>query len=372
MASPAIRPSAHRRFPGTARGFPRSARRAWGPSDAQARLVSLAGGWRCRRRRGLDAGVGEHALDAGRGDQDARLAGHPRTARTSPAVRKTPSAPASRCHGSSSSPRGSSRSPSVTIVRSPVSSTIVNTVRLGPCRSGACSSTWLDPRSGRTSPATRSSPSAERKRHARADLASWTAATAPPPPAPSQVSVACSISTALGPGGRARTDPFDVADHCQPHSRDRSSRTVTGQLNGKLCIVDGVPDSFGKRQRESGKAKKAAAREERRLARAQRDADREAGLIEGRDAVRGVRAGRARAGERARAASEARRDRHGRQVLTPDTTKGRPRGLPFAVFRGPVSRDGRPRLAGLSGPALPRRSPSAPRRGSGNPHPRSR
>ena len=41
-----------------------------------------------------------------------------------------------------------------------------------------------------------------------------------------------------------------------------------------------MPDSFGKRQRESGKAKKAAAREERRLARAQRAADREAGLIE--------------------------------------------------------------------------------------------
>jgi len=41
-----------------------------------------------------------------------------------------------------------------------------------------------------------------------------------------------------------------------------------------------MPDSFGKRQRESGKARKAAAREERRLARAQRNADREAGLIE--------------------------------------------------------------------------------------------
>jgi len=41
-----------------------------------------------------------------------------------------------------------------------------------------------------------------------------------------------------------------------------------------------MPDSFGKRQREGGKAKKAAAREERRLARAQRDADRQAGLIE--------------------------------------------------------------------------------------------
>jgi hypothetical protein len=41
-----------------------------------------------------------------------------------------------------------------------------------------------------------------------------------------------------------------------------------------------MPESFGKRQRQTGKAKKAAAREERRLARAQRNADREAGLIE--------------------------------------------------------------------------------------------
>ena len=48
----------------------------------------------------------------------------------------------------------------------------------------------------------------------------------------------------------------------------------------KARIVEDMPDSFGKRQRESGKAKKAAAREERRLARAQRNADREAGLIE--------------------------------------------------------------------------------------------
>jgi hypothetical protein len=41
-----------------------------------------------------------------------------------------------------------------------------------------------------------------------------------------------------------------------------------------------MPDSFGKRQRQNVKQRKAAAREERRLARAQRDADREAGLIE--------------------------------------------------------------------------------------------
>jgi hypothetical protein len=40
-----------------------------------------------------------------------------------------------------------------------------------------------------------------------------------------------------------------------------------------------MPESFGKRQRKDAKAKKQAAREERRLARAQRDADRAAGLI---------------------------------------------------------------------------------------------
>jgi hypothetical protein len=41
-----------------------------------------------------------------------------------------------------------------------------------------------------------------------------------------------------------------------------------------------MPDSFGKRARRDANAKKAAAREERRLARAQRRTDREAGLIE--------------------------------------------------------------------------------------------
>lgn len=41
-----------------------------------------------------------------------------------------------------------------------------------------------------------------------------------------------------------------------------------------------MPESYGKRQRQTAKASKAAAREERRLARAQRNADREAGLIE--------------------------------------------------------------------------------------------
>ncbi|MGZ8578088.1 MAG: hypothetical protein ACXWWX_01010 [Actinomycetota bacterium] len=41
-----------------------------------------------------------------------------------------------------------------------------------------------------------------------------------------------------------------------------------------------MPDSYGKRQRQAAKATKAAAREERRLARAQRNADRDAGLIE--------------------------------------------------------------------------------------------
>jgi hypothetical protein len=41
-----------------------------------------------------------------------------------------------------------------------------------------------------------------------------------------------------------------------------------------------MPETFGKRQRKDVKAKKAAAAEERRLARAQRRKDREAGLIE--------------------------------------------------------------------------------------------
>ena len=41
-----------------------------------------------------------------------------------------------------------------------------------------------------------------------------------------------------------------------------------------------MPESFGKRQRNTARAKKVAAREERRLERKQRDADRAAGLIE--------------------------------------------------------------------------------------------
>lgn len=41
-----------------------------------------------------------------------------------------------------------------------------------------------------------------------------------------------------------------------------------------------MPDSMGKRQRRDVKARKAAAIEERRLARKQRAADREAGVIE--------------------------------------------------------------------------------------------
>jgi hypothetical protein len=41
-----------------------------------------------------------------------------------------------------------------------------------------------------------------------------------------------------------------------------------------------MPETFGKRQRQDVKARKAAAAEARRLARAQRRKDREAGLIE--------------------------------------------------------------------------------------------
>jgi hypothetical protein len=40
-----------------------------------------------------------------------------------------------------------------------------------------------------------------------------------------------------------------------------------------------MPESYGKRQRSQVKAKKATAREERRLARNQRKADREAGIL---------------------------------------------------------------------------------------------
>lgn len=41
-----------------------------------------------------------------------------------------------------------------------------------------------------------------------------------------------------------------------------------------------MPDSLGKRQRRDANAKKLAAREERRLARAERKKDRDAGIIE--------------------------------------------------------------------------------------------
>jgi hypothetical protein len=41
-----------------------------------------------------------------------------------------------------------------------------------------------------------------------------------------------------------------------------------------------MPESFGKRQRRDVRSKKAAAREERRLARNKRREDREAGLLE--------------------------------------------------------------------------------------------
>jgi hypothetical protein len=41
-----------------------------------------------------------------------------------------------------------------------------------------------------------------------------------------------------------------------------------------------MPDSYGKRQRREVKAKKAVAREERRVARKQRSEDRAAGVIE--------------------------------------------------------------------------------------------
>ena len=48
-------------------------------------------------------------------------------------------------------------------------------------------------------------------------------------------------------------------------------------MTGNLEVM---PESYGKRQRQDVKARKAAAREERRVARVQRDADRAAGLVE--------------------------------------------------------------------------------------------
>jgi hypothetical protein len=41
-----------------------------------------------------------------------------------------------------------------------------------------------------------------------------------------------------------------------------------------------MPESYGKRQRKQVRTRKASAREERRIARNQRKADREAGLLE--------------------------------------------------------------------------------------------
>ncbi len=55
---------------------------------------------------------------------------------------------------------------------------------------------------------------------------------------------------------------------------------TTGQAGRAPGNLQGMPESYGKRQRQDVKARKAAAREERRVARAQRDADRAAGIVE--------------------------------------------------------------------------------------------
>jgi hypothetical protein len=52
----------------------------------------------------------------------------------------------------------------------------------------------------------------------------------------------------------------------------------TGTLRGAEVVS--MPESVGKRMRRDAKAKKAVAREERRLARNQRREDRAAGIIE--------------------------------------------------------------------------------------------
>jgi len=59
---------------------------------------------------------------------------------------------------------------------------------------------------------------------------------------------------------------------------------VAGPIDGQPRLAPGtlagMPESYGKRQRQDVKSRKAAAREERRVARAKRDADRAAGLVE--------------------------------------------------------------------------------------------
>ena len=64
--------------------------------------------------------------------------------------------------------------------------------------------------------------------------------------------------------------------------REASSRAPGGAKSENQNETEEMtmPETFGKRQRKDVKAKKAAAAEERRLARVQRRRDREAGLIE--------------------------------------------------------------------------------------------
>src|SRR4029453_15980848 len=66
-----------------------------------------------------------------------------------------------------------------------------------------------------------------------------------------------------------------------PYTESPTSIRAPARDRARTSAEVGVmPDSYGKRARRDANAKKAAAREERRIARAQRKNDREAGLIE--------------------------------------------------------------------------------------------
>jgi hypothetical protein len=65
-----------------------------------------------------------------------------------------------------------------------------------------------------------------------------------------------------------------------PHEGSRYGFKANEAQMGRFLYSAWMPDSMGKRQRRDVKTKKAAAAEQRRLARAQRREDRAAGLIE--------------------------------------------------------------------------------------------
>jgi len=107
-----------------------------------------------------------------RGEATVTVASRARSsAPRSPAVKYAPSAPRSRSHGSSSAPRGSRRSPIVTIVRSPPGSSRVSARRVGSSRpSRVDPDATLGELRRRGLSVARSRPSAQKKVHLSAQL----------------------------------------------------------------------------------------------------------------------------------------------------------------------------------------------------------